>query len=198
MTHEPITTTLAEIRSHGPCEDGFSKIRDHFGVSPSDAKTHSEQFPVSLLLETNGLDDCLWVTAHVAPEAVTRFLIKRLDTGEHSALKTLRQLDGDFSEQISAVENVAGLLWRKLADENVDSELREAASAAARAATRAAYAAYAAAAARAAYAAYAAATADDARAAYAATRAAYAAARAATDDARAYAAAESDLKEILG
>ena len=60
-----ITTTLADIRAAGPCEDGFAKIRDHFGASAKDAKTHREPFPVSLLLETNDLSDTLWVVDNV-------------------------------------------------------------------------------------------------------------------------------------
>lgn len=137
------TTTLAEIRSHGPCEDGFAKIRGHLGVSPADAKTHSEPFPVALLLETNGLDDALWVTAHVAPDALTRFLIRRLDDGDHSALKILRALDMDYSQKIAAVEAVVYSLRRKLAGEDVYEELITAKAAARDA--RAAYAARAAA-----------------------------------------------------
>lgn len=210
-----LTTTLAEIRSHGPCESGFAKIRDHFGVSAAEAKTHSEPFPIALLLETNGLDDTLWVAAHVAPDAITRFLIRRLDEGEYSALKTLRALDGDYARQIEAVEEVVSLLRRKLADEDVTQELHIAA-AAADVAARATYAAHAAArdavyaAARATYAAaraaraavYAAANVAADVAAHAAVRAAACAVVYAVADARAvyaaaHAAARDDLRQAL-
>ena len=138
-----LMTTLAEIRSHNPCEDGFAKIRDHLGVSAAEAKTHDTPFPVALLLETNDLDDTLWVFDRVAPRnMIDAFLIRRLDEGDHSALKTLHSLDGDWSTQIKAVEAVVALLHRRIAGENVDQEM----IAAANAANDAAIAAYAAAA----------------------------------------------------
>jgi hypothetical protein len=60
-TSSQITTTLSAIRAAQPCEEGFAKIRNHLGVSPAGAKTHDKPFPVALLLETNDLDDTLWV-----------------------------------------------------------------------------------------------------------------------------------------
>ena len=60
-----VTTTLADIRAAEPCPEGFAKIRDHFGVSAPDAKNHREPFPVALLLDTNDLDDTLWVLDNV-------------------------------------------------------------------------------------------------------------------------------------
>jgi hypothetical protein len=119
--------------------------------------------------------------------ALTLFLIRRLDGGNMSALKTLHSLKGDFAQQISAVEAVVALLHRKLGGEDVSTEMRAAARAAADAAARAA----ADAAADAAYAAYAAADAAARAAADAAARAAYAAYAAA--DAAARAAARDDL-----
>jgi hypothetical protein len=63
--------------------------------------------------------------------ALTLFLIRRLDDGDMSALKTLRGLKGDFAQQISAVEAVVALLHRKLGGEGVSTEVRAAADAAA-------------------------------------------------------------------
>lgn len=68
------------------------------------------------------------------------FLISRLDKGEHSALKTLHRLDGDFARQIAAVEAVIGLLYRRLSGEDVTYGMRAAGKRAA-AARRAASAA---------------------------------------------------------
>ena len=50
------TTTLAEIRAHGPCEGGWTKLLAHLG------KTKADDEPLALLtvLESNGLDDALW------------------------------------------------------------------------------------------------------------------------------------------
>ena len=183
-----LTTTLAEIRSHGPCDGGFAKIRKHLGVSASDAKTHSEPFPVSLLLETNGLDDAIWVFGWVAPRpTVDAFLIRRLDTGDYSALKSMRlnPVAADWWRDCeAAILRVVDLLRRRMAGEDVSSDMEPAANAAYAAADAAAYAADAAA-----YAAYAAARAAAEAAAYAADAAAYAAyAAARAADAAAYAA----------
>jgi hypothetical protein len=130
------------------------------------------------------------------------FLIARLDTGENSALTSLRKnpVDADgWKACEKAVIDVVALLHKRVAGENVESEMGAAADAtyAAARAADATYAAYAAA--RAAYATYAAAAARAARAA--ARAAAYAAARAATNAAdatnAAYAAARTDLINAL-
>ena len=139
-----LTTTLAEIRSHGPCPNGFKKIRDHFGVPAEDAKTHDKPFPVALLLETNDLWDALWVFGRVAPQSMKDdFLIRRLDTGEYSALKSLRENKVDavwWHDCETAIVNVVDLLKRSKAGEDVIQEM-SAAGAAARSARSAAYAA---------------------------------------------------------
>jgi hypothetical protein len=89
------------------------------------------------------------------------FLIRRLDDGEHSALKLLRlnPVDADWWRDCeAAIVRVADLLRRRLAGEDVVDEMKAAASAA--------------------YAAYAASAAADAAADATARAAAYAAARA--------------------
>ena len=50
-------TTLNEIRAAGPCEDGWKKLLATLG------KTRADDEPISLLtiLNSNGLDDALWV-----------------------------------------------------------------------------------------------------------------------------------------
>jgi hypothetical protein len=134
------------------------------------------------------------------------FLIAQLDTGNHSALKSLAKLSGDYSQQRAAVEAVVALLHARLAGEDVTERMDAAADAAnaaayaADAANAAAYAAraatYAARASRAAVNAVNAANA--AAAAYAVNAAAYAAyyvAKAAT--AAANAAARADLIAAL-
>jgi len=49
-------TTLNAIRSHGPCESGWTKLLAYLG------KTKADDEPISILeiLESNGLDDALW------------------------------------------------------------------------------------------------------------------------------------------
>jgi len=49
-------TTLKAIRSHSPCESGWTKLLDYL------RKTKADDEPLSLLeiLKSNGLDDALW------------------------------------------------------------------------------------------------------------------------------------------
>ena len=53
---QPITTTLARIRSHFPCESGWLKLLS--GLN----KTNADDKPLSLMtiLEINGLGDAIW------------------------------------------------------------------------------------------------------------------------------------------
>lgn len=50
-------TTLNKIKSHSPCEDGWKKLLNYLG------KTEADDEPLELrtILESNGLDDTLWV-----------------------------------------------------------------------------------------------------------------------------------------
>lgn len=150
-----LMTSLAEIRSYGPCAD-FAKIRKHFGVSAADAKAHSTAFPLALMLETNDIWDALWVFERVAPQPMKdEFLISRLETGGNSALKSLRlrPVDSDWWRACEAsIQQVVGLLCRRMSGDDATVEMRTAAQDATRAAanaraagTRAAAAAHAAA-----------------------------------------------------
>lgn len=51
-----ITITLNEIRAHDPCPDGWKKLLKAKGKTTAD----DERFPLSDILETNDLEDCLW------------------------------------------------------------------------------------------------------------------------------------------
>jgi hypothetical protein len=63
MTYES-TTTLSRIRDAKPCEDGWAKLLKHLG------KTKADDEPLELLtvLESNGLDDALWVLSYAMPD----------------------------------------------------------------------------------------------------------------------------------
>jgi hypothetical protein len=127
VTAMTYTTTLAAIRSHLPCESGWRRLLAHLDKTAAD----DEPLPILTVLESNGLDDALRVFDAVAPRHLgDDFLIRRLDTGEYSALKTLRSLPGDWSFQIEAVERVVGLLHRRRAGEDVAEEMGAAAHAA--------------------------------------------------------------------
>ena len=58
------TTTLAAIRAASPCESGWKKILATLG------KTKADNEPLDLLtvLNSNGLDDALWVMSFAMPD----------------------------------------------------------------------------------------------------------------------------------
>ena len=58
------TTTLAAIRAASPCEEGWRKLLGHLG------KTSADDEPLDLLtvLDSNGLDDALWVLSYAMPD----------------------------------------------------------------------------------------------------------------------------------
>lgn len=49
-------TTLAEIKKHNPCTDGWQKLRKNIGSR----KPLSTVVTLAQILESNGLDDALW------------------------------------------------------------------------------------------------------------------------------------------
>ena len=50
------TTTLARIREHSPCQEGWEKLLKHLGKTKAD----DEPLAYSEILKSNGLDDALW------------------------------------------------------------------------------------------------------------------------------------------
>jgi len=52
----PITTTLAAIREHSPCEDGREKLLKYLGRIFAD----NEPFSLAVVLDSNGFDDAIW------------------------------------------------------------------------------------------------------------------------------------------
>ena len=58
------TTTLARIRAANPCEDGWRNLLAHVG------KTRADDEPLFLrtVLDSNGIDDALWVLAYAMPD----------------------------------------------------------------------------------------------------------------------------------
>ena len=51
-----ITTTLNAVRSCSPCSDGWKKLLSYLGKTTSD----DEPLPLLTILDSNGVDDCLW------------------------------------------------------------------------------------------------------------------------------------------
>ena len=59
MTNKkPIYTTLKDIRSFSPCEDGWEKLLKHLGKTKAD----DEPLAMTTILKSNGIDDAIWCT----------------------------------------------------------------------------------------------------------------------------------------
>ena len=63
MTEYQSTTTLSRIREAQPCRKGWEKLLAHLG------KTKADDEPLQLMtvLDSNGLDDALWVMSYAMP-----------------------------------------------------------------------------------------------------------------------------------
>jgi hypothetical protein len=61
-------TTLNRIRAKGPCEDRWKKLLKHLGKTSAD----DEPLPLSVIVESNGLDDALWCCRTVDYDRVWR------------------------------------------------------------------------------------------------------------------------------
>jgi len=63
MTYQS-TTTLAHIRAASPCREGWEKLLTHLGKTKAD----DEPLPLLTVLDSNGLDDALWVLSFAMPD----------------------------------------------------------------------------------------------------------------------------------
>jgi len=52
-----LTTTLNRLREHGACVEGYEKLLRHLGGPSFD---HNAPINLLTILESNGVDDCLW------------------------------------------------------------------------------------------------------------------------------------------
>jgi hypothetical protein len=191
-----IATTFTALRKAHACSKGYRKLAEHLGSV--DAYGANTPIPVSVVLESNGLDDALWVLRNAALEDVQPLMVT---WGCDCAERVLPVWDAKYPndrrphDAVAAARNWVGNPCEETRQAVAYAAARAAADAACAAADAAAYTA-ADAADAAAYAACA--TYDAARAAYAAN-----AARAAADAARSAYDAERDwqvnrLKELLG
>ena len=120
-----ITVSLNEIREHSPCKSGWEKLLK------SKKDTHwNEQFPLSDIIDSNGLDDALWCL-RARPE--------HSNLWRKYAVWCARQVEYLMTDERSkAALEVA---WRHSEGQATDEELESAALAAAWAARAAARAA---------------------------------------------------------
>lgn len=56
-----LSCTLNEIRAKHPCQDGWTNLLAHLGKTKSD----EARVPLATVLDSNGLDDVLWVLENV-------------------------------------------------------------------------------------------------------------------------------------
>ncbi len=122
-----INITLNKIRACHPCEDGWAKLLRHLGKTKPD----DVDFPLSVVIDSNGLDDALWCL-RCLPEYDREWRLFAV----WCARKVQSLMTDDRS--ISAI-NVA----ERFANGNATREELEAARAAAGAAAGAAWAAWA-------------------------------------------------------
>jgi hypothetical protein len=179
-----ITTTLNKIRKHLPCKEGWEQLLANLAKTKAD----DEPLPLTTILDSNGLDDCLWALRTV-PEHDSLW--------RKYAVWCARQVEHLITDERSKL--ALDVAWRHSNGEATDEDLDAAGDAAWVAARDAAWvaardAAGAAAAAAAWVAAWVAAgaAAAAAAAAWAAREAAEAAAGVAARDAQ-----ESKLRDIL-
>ena len=144
------TTTLAAIRAASPCESGWKKLLAALG------KTKADNEPLDLLtvLNSNGLDDALWVMSFAMPDArlarhfqawcaeQVLHIFEAVRPDDHRVrdqIEMLRRDDATKAERDAA--RVAAEAARASADaarDAADAAARDAAWASARASARAA------------------------------------------------------------
>ena len=118
-----IMITLGEIHKHNPCAEGWRKLLKAKGKTVAD----DDQFPLSDILHTNDLDDCLWAL-RCTPESYHGLWRK-------FAVWAARQVEHLMEDERSKI--ALDVAWRRSNGEATDEEL-DAAWAAAGAAARAA------------------------------------------------------------
>ena len=148
MTNFNTTTTLNEIRSCSPCEEGWRKLLKHLD------KTEADDEPLELLtiLNSNGLDDAAWCLRVPSLERLSRHfqaaIAERVlplfeskypdDMSVRDQIAVLRNdsATNDEREAARGAADVAGWAARAAAREAAWAAAREAAWAAAQASER--------------------------------------------------------------
>jgi hypothetical protein len=136
-----LVTTLDAIRAESPCHYGWTKLLKHLG------KTTADDAPLDLLtvLDSNGLDDALWVldnvirnrriislfSADCAEQVLPLFLAVRPDdTRPANAIRVARDANTSGAERAAARDAARAAAWAAAGDAAGDAA-RDAARAAA-------------------------------------------------------------------
>ena len=122
----PIKITLNKIKAHSPCESGWKKLLAAQGKTKAD----DVPFPMSNILDSNGLDDCLWAI---------RCLPEHNNLWRKYAVWCARQVEHLMKDERSL--NALDVAWRHSEGMATDEELSAARDAARDAARYAAWAA---------------------------------------------------------
>ena len=134
-------TTLEKIRAHSPCAEGWTQLLAHLGKTKAD----STPLPLSVILESNGLNDTLWCLQAVDGfEREKRLFavwcarqVQRLITDPRS-LAALDVVEQFANGQASLEELAAAAAWANAAAAAWDAAAAAANAAAANAAANAA------------------------------------------------------------
>lgn len=88
-THAPITVTLAAIRAHYPCEDGWKKLVKHLGGVHKAQAIMDAPLRLSVVLDSNGLANTIWCFRALDSDVVRKRLVCLwlADVLEHAAEK---------------------------------------------------------------------------------------------------------------
>ena len=121
-----ITTTLNKIRRALPCKEGWEQLLANLGKTKAD----DEPLPLTTILESNGLDDCLWALRTV-PEYDSLWI--------KYAVWCARQVEHLITDERSKL--ALDVAWRHSNGEATDEDLVAAKAAAEAAAEAAAWAA---------------------------------------------------------
>lgn len=145
------TTTLAAIRAAHPCEDGWRKLLGHLGKTAAD----DESLPLLTVLDSNGLDDALWVLSKAMPDDrlarhfgawCAEQVLHLFEAGRPDDLRPRQAIsvardDGATAEQRAAAEDAARAAARAAAEAAAEAAARAARAAAEAAQEDAAWAA---------------------------------------------------------
>jgi hypothetical protein len=122
------TTTLAAIRAQSPCENGWRTLLAQLGKTAAD----DEPLPLLTVLNSNGLNDALWVLSCAMPDdRLARHFQAWCAEQVLHLFERKRPNDKRVRDQIATLRN-------DKADAAARAAAREAAGAAARASARAA------------------------------------------------------------
>jgi hypothetical protein len=95
------TTSLAEIRAAGPCEDGWMKLLAHLGTT----RAGDEPLDLLTILDSNGLDDALWCLRVPSLERLSRHFQAWCADQVLHLFEAERPNDTRIRDQISMLRN---------------------------------------------------------------------------------------------